>query len=270
MSHVMMMFSVAPAIAPIIGGWLHEWFGWRAVFWFLFGFGTLLTGWVLAELPETLPMSHRQSLHPGALARRYWSVLKSPGFHALAATTAFSFQVFLQYIGASAPFLRQQLGLTETQYAYFFIPTVLGFMIGSAISGKVAFRWSPRRTVAFALVLMFAAALFNLAYHAYFQPGVVVSIAPIFVATIGVALISPVTQLMVLDLFPQARGLAASCQVFVQIMVGTIDLAFVSIALSGTTFTLAIGLLGWVTAAAIAWGAFLKMGPVYTAVATVR
>ena len=106
----------------------------------------------------------------------------------------------------------------------------------------MAGRWSPKRTVAVAFVLMFAAALFNLGYHARHAPGVFVSIAPIFVATVGLALISPATQLMVLDLFPSTRGLAASCQVFTQIMVGAVDLAVISIAVSGSTFTLAAGL----------------------------
>jgi len=259
MSHVTLMFGVAPAVAPIIGGWLHEWLGWRAVFWFMFVFGGLLTVWVLFRLPETLPREHRHSLHPLALARSYWQVFKSPRFHAIAATVAFGFQIFLQYIGAATPFLHVQLGLKETQYGYFFVPTVLGFMLGSWISGRMAGRWPPKRTVAVALGLMAAAALFNLAWHARFSPGIFVSIAPVFVATVGLALMSPVAQLMVLELFPATRGLAASCQVFTQIMVGAFDLAVVSIALSASPFTLAAGQLGWVAAAALSWGAYLRM-----------
>jgi DHA1 family bicyclomycin/chloramphenicol resistance-like MFS transporter len=259
MSHITLMFGIAPAIAPIIGGWLHEWFGWRSVFWFMFAFGAALTVWTQMRLPETLDAAQRQSLHPFALARAYWQVFKSPRFHALAATTAFSFQVFLQYIGASTAFLRQQLGLKDTQYAFFFMPAVFGFMLGAWLSGRLAGRWQPTRTVALGLALMVGAALTNVVWHAFFPPGVVVSIAPIFVATVGLALISPITQLMVLEMFPRTRGLAASCQVFTQIMVGTVDLAIISIALAGSTFTLALGLLGWVTAATLAWCAYLAL-----------
>ena len=259
MSTITLMFGIAPAIAPVIGGWLHEWFGWRSVFWFMFALGGAIALWALVRLPETLPLEQRHSLHPLALARSYWMVFKSPRFHAVAATSAFSFQVFMQYIGASTAFLQRQLGLKETQYAYFFTPAVLGFMLGAWLSGRLAGRWTAKRTVALAFGLMFGASLFNLAWHAWLPPGVFVSIAPIFVATVGLALISPTVQLMVLDLFPAHRGLAASCQVFTQIMVGVVDLGFVSIALSGSTFTLAAGLLGWISAAGISWLVYLAL-----------
>jgi DHA1 family bicyclomycin/chloramphenicol resistance-like MFS transporter len=35
MSQITLVFAVAPAVAPVMGGWLHVWFGWRAVFAFL-------------------------------------------------------------------------------------------------------------------------------------------------------------------------------------------------------------------------------------------
>ncbi|MET0981582.1 MAG: MFS transporter, partial [Telluria sp.] len=55
MSNMMMVFGLAPAIAPIIGGWLHVHFGWRSTFLFLAGFGVLLIAMTLRLLPESLP-----------------------------------------------------------------------------------------------------------------------------------------------------------------------------------------------------------------------
>jgi DHA1 family bicyclomycin/chloramphenicol resistance-like MFS transporter len=259
MSQVMLMFGIAPAIGPILGGWLHEWFGWRSVFWFMFALGATLFLWVSLGLPETLPRAQRHSLHPVQMAGRYLRVLRSPAFYALSITTAFSFQVFMQYIGASTPFLKEQLQLGDTQFGYFFIPGVAGYMLGSGLSGRLAGRIAPVRAVAAGLALMLASALFNVLYHAFFPPGVLASIGPITVACVGLAMLAPATQLMVLDLFPDMRGLAASCQVFVQIMVGAVDLAFVSIALASSTFSLALGLLGWTLAAIASWLIFLRL-----------
>jgi DHA1 family bicyclomycin/chloramphenicol resistance-like MFS transporter len=257
LSRVMMMFSIAPAIAPIIGGWLYAWFGWRSIFWFLFGAGFALTTWAFALLPETLPKAKRQSLHPIRLARSYLRVLRSAGFHALTAVSALSFQAFFQYVGAAHPFLVTQLGLSETQFAVLFIPAIAGFMIGSALSGRAAGRWSARRTASVALILLFAGSIFNVAYHAAFAPNLVASIAPIFVAATSYALLAPLTQLMVMDLFPAMRGLAASCQAFAQLLVSTGVIGFASIALSGSTLLLAIGQLAWTIAGFVAWLAFL-------------
>jgi len=68
MSQVMMLFALAPAVAPVIGGWLHDAFGWRSVFLFLAGYGLLTVGLVLLILPETLAAEHRHSIHPAAVA----------------------------------------------------------------------------------------------------------------------------------------------------------------------------------------------------------
>src|SRR6476660_8215123 len=59
MSHIMMVFGLAPAIAPVLGGWLHVSFGWRATFLFLAGFGALMMLLVYKGLAETLPRAQR-------------------------------------------------------------------------------------------------------------------------------------------------------------------------------------------------------------------
>src|ERR1043165_1710665 len=54
MSLVTLFFGLAPAVAPVIGGWLFTGLGWRSIFWFLAGLGVVLiaSGWRF--LPETL------------------------------------------------------------------------------------------------------------------------------------------------------------------------------------------------------------------------
>lgn len=259
LSYVMMMFGVAPAIAPIIGGWLYQWLGWRSIFWFLFVGGAALTLWAALALRETLPKSQRQSLHPLDLAKGYARLLRLPAFWTLALAPALAFQGFFQYVGAAHPFMVEQLGFRETQFAYLFASTVAGFMLGAAISGRVAGKWSIRRTASVAYTLMLGAALFSVGYHSWYPPAPLPSIAPIFVSTTGIALFSPITQLLVMELVPAARGLAASCHACVQLLVSAISLGIVSIALSGSTLTLALGQLGWVMCGLLGWLGYLAV-----------
>lgn len=259
LSHIMVIFGLAPAIAPVIGGWLFELFGWRSIFWFLFAGGLALTVWAYLLLPETLPMSKRQSLHPIALAKGYLAIFRSPTFYALAGISAFSFQIFMQYIGAAHPFLVEQLGLDETQYAYLFVPVVIGFMLGSLVSGRIAGKWSNRKTVWVALVLMIASAVFNVIWHLGNAPNLVASIGPLLIATIGIAMAAPVTQVLIMELMPARRGLAASCQAFFQLLACAVTLGFVSIALSAATVDLAWGHLGWALLSLGAWLAYLAI-----------
>jgi MFS transporter, DHA1 family, multidrug resistance protein len=259
LSHIMVLFTIAPAVAPIIGGALLAYFDWRAICWFLSAGGAMLFVWAWIALPETLPRAQRTSLHPRPLARGYLAILREPRFHALAIMTGCAFQVFFQYVGAAYPFVIRELGLKETQFVVLFAPIVLGFVIGSALSGRVAGRWPRVRTVRTGLALIFAPVLFNVAYHLVFPPALIPSLAPLAIAAVGIALLSPISQLAILDLFPERRGMAASCQASVQLGIGTLDLAVISIALSGSALTLALGQLGWACLSLASWLIYRKL-----------
>jgi DHA1 family bicyclomycin/chloramphenicol resistance-like MFS transporter len=65
MAKVAILFAIAPAVSPIVGGYLLRFYDWRGIFIFLALFaGILLFAACLAWLPETLAVEKRQSLHP--------------------------------------------------------------------------------------------------------------------------------------------------------------------------------------------------------------
>jgi DHA1 family bicyclomycin/chloramphenicol resistance-like MFS transporter len=70
MSHISMMFALAPAIAPVIGGRLQQWFGWQSVFAFLVVATFMLWFACWRLLPETLPVAQRQPLDAPDLPAR--------------------------------------------------------------------------------------------------------------------------------------------------------------------------------------------------------
>src|SRR5438552_8173919 len=74
MSQITLVFGIAPAIAPVLGGVLLNAFGWRSIFWVLLALVIALLTWSAKSLPETLPVAQRQSLHPRKLWRNYVSV----------------------------------------------------------------------------------------------------------------------------------------------------------------------------------------------------
>ncbi|MEO8411617.1 MAG: MFS transporter, partial [Propionivibrio sp.] len=80
MANISMMFAIAPAVAPVIGGRLQVWFGWRSVFVFMALMSLLLLIICWRKLPETLPPERRQSLRPAYLGCTYFKVLTSPLF----------------------------------------------------------------------------------------------------------------------------------------------------------------------------------------------
>lgn len=241
MSHVSMTFALGPAIAPMLGGWIFMAFGWRAVFVFLALLGLGLAMVTARQLHETLPPAARQPLHPVLLARRYGRVLSTPGFLLLTLAGGFGFNAYFIYVLSAPVFLIQHLGLAETGFGWFFIPTVLAMMAGSAVSARLAGRLSPARTVGVSVATMLAAAACNLAVFALLSPGLPQSVLPIMLHTFGMAIGLPCLTLLALDYFPEHRGLASSCQSFLQMLVSSLCAGLAAPALWGSVRQLALG-----------------------------
>ena len=242
MAQITMMFALAPAIAPVIGGWLQSAFGWRSVFAFLSLSTTVLLIACLYLLPETLPPEKRQSLRPSYLAATYRKVFSSPRFLFACAALALNFGGFFIYVLSSPVFLMRHLGLPETAFLWLFGPAMLGLMSGSWCSGRLAGRLSPGRTIAVGYLVMGCAASLNLALNLSLPPGLPWSVAPLFVYTLGMSLAMPNLTLFALDPFPAQRGLAASCQTFFQSGFNGVAAALIAPALWGSTLHLALGM----------------------------
>ena len=253
LSLVTMIFAIAPAIAPILGGWVVEAFDWRTIFLALFVYSCLLLWASWRLLPETLPVAQRQPLNATSLWNSYKSVFGTLRFHAYAGTVAFNFVGLFIYVAAAPVFIIEHLHLSQRGFGWFFIPSVSGIFLGALLANRLAGRLSIGRQVRTGFLLMGAASLVNLAYHVFLPAQIPWSVAPVFFYTIGMSLCAPGVTLMVLDLFPTHRGVAASCQSFVQTMLGAVAAGVLAPILSASALNLAIGQVACVFIALSFW-----------------
>lgn len=259
MAQVAMIFAAAPAIAPIVGGWIYAWLGWRAVFGLLVIYGFVMCALCYLYLRETLPRHERQSLQPLWLARSYLGVFKRAEFLVLAGALAFNFNGFFLYVLAAPVFLMQHLGISAQGFAVLFVPSVLGLMIGSFVSGRLAGRVSARRTILFGYAVMAAAAALNFAVNALWPPGLPQAVAPIMLYSLGNAIAMPSLTLLVLDLLPAQRGLISSCQSFVQVLMNALTASTMAPLLWGSTLSLALGMAGFLACGTLAFVGYLSV-----------
>ena len=250
MSQITMMFALAPAIAPVIGGWLQTLFGWRSVFAFLVLATSALWLACWKRLPETLAPEKRQSLRPAYLGSTYWKVMTSPAFLTACAALSLNFGGFFLYILSAPVFLMRHLGVPETGFLWLFGPGMGGLVCGSWLSGRLAGKVSLPRTIALGYAAMGAAASINLLLNLALPPGLPWSVLPIFIYTLGMSLAMPCLTLFALDPFPDQRGLAASCQTFLQSGFNGLVAALLAPALWGSTLTLSLGMAGLMLAGA--------------------
>ncbi len=256
MSKITMMFAISPAIAPIIGGWLHLMFGWQSVFLFMAGLGLLLLFVSYHYLPETHPAAGRHPFSFKPLVGNYHQVASHPHFLLLASTVALHFAGFFLYIASAPVFVLQTLRLQEDQFARLFIPAIAGVMIGAFLSGRVAGHITPHKTVKYAYMLLLSAATFNVAYNSFFMPAWPWAVLPITLYGVGMSLAMPSITLLALDLFPQHRGLVSSIQGFVQTMLNAIVAGIISPMLSTSPMYLAIGMMGFLLLGRGVWAMY--------------
>jgi DHA1 family bicyclomycin/chloramphenicol resistance-like MFS transporter len=259
MALVTMIFGLAPAVAPILGGWLEVWFGWRAIFVFLSLFAALLYVNCHCQLVESLPPAKRQSFALKPLLVNYVKLFGSIRFGLLSSTIALNFAAFFLYIASAPAVIYGLLGLGESQFAWLFVPGISGVITGAFLSGRLAGKVSPRRTVRYGYCVMFAAAAFNLAFNVIYPPALPWTVLPVMVFTIGMSLVMPSVNLLLLDLFPDNRGLAASLQGAQQSFFAALAAGLLSPYVSGTGLGLAAGMAGLLAGGFACWRLYIRL-----------
>jgi len=264
MATMMQIFSIAPAIAPVIGGYLQSGYGWRSVFAFMLINALLVLAWVWRALPETLPPHARHPLHPATLAKSYWRVFTRMEFQLLAGLLGISFSGLFLYITASPVFMIKHLHLTETDFGELFLPVIGGMVLGSMAASRLAGKVAQRRLMGAGFALMGAGVAVNLALQYTLAPQLApgpwltfVCIAPLGLMAFGQAVLSPSAQMMVMDLYPAQRGLMSSCQGFTHLMVSTVTAGIVSPLVSDTLQHLVLASAAFFGVALLLWLAYL-------------
>ncbi len=218
MSQVTLMFALAPAIAPVLGAWLHDHFGWRSVFWFLVLFGALLIG-MTAVIRETLPETQRQSVQPRIVARVYARTLQHRQFILMVLSLGFAFAGLFLYIAGAPTVIYDFLGLGTDDFAIQFMPMVAGLMLGAFLSSQLSRRLSPERIVSTGFGVLATGVVLNLVQVMLFDATILFTVGPLVIYAFGIAVIMPAITILALDCFPHHRGTAAAMQGFFQMVI---------------------------------------------------
>ena len=254
MSQITLFFGAAPAIAPLLGGWLLIHSSWHAIFWFLAALGVVL--WIANYrlLPETLHPTQRQHFHIKNLLAGYWQLGADPRFLLLALASGVPFNGMFLYILSAPVFLGEHLQLQPQQFFWCFLVTIGGIMSGAWVSGRVAGKLSQKRQIRNGFVIMLCIGVVNLIANLLFTAHVSWALWPLGIFAFGWAMMVPVVTLLILDLHPDRRGMASSLQMFIGsgsngivagliapwVMHSTVGLATASLCMMG------IGLVAWI------------------------
>jgi DHA1 family bicyclomycin/chloramphenicol resistance-like MFS transporter len=253
MSQVTIYFGVAPAVAPLVGGWLFVGAGWHSIFWFLALLSAVLWWAVWRTLPETLHATQRQSVQVGPLLRGYLHMGTSPRFMALALASGIPFNGMFLYVLSAPVWLGEILQLQPTQFFWFFCMSVSGIMLGAWLSGRLAGRIKPKHQIRRGFIIMIGTSLANVAMNLLSTPHPFWAMLTVSIFSFGWALMVPVVTLLVLDLVPERRGMASSVQAFIGSMANGLVAGVIAPLVMHSAVALALTSLGMLGIGVVAW-----------------
>lgn len=254
MSQVMMIFGVAPVIAPMIGALLLPLGGWHGIFWLLAGFTVLLALALQLFLDETHPPARRIRFAPRPLLAGYLSFGRDRRFWPLLVASSVNFAGLFLYIASAPRIVRELLQLSAQGFPWLFLPVVVGLIGGAWLSGRMAERRSAKFTVSLGYTVMLLACAAHLVLALVFPaPRLPWSMLPLILHGIGVQLAFPTLTLLLLDRFPHHRGGISSVQAFASLLLCSfvagvmsplLSVSMLHLALGASTLTL-VGVLAW-------------------------
>lgn len=260
MSRVAMIFGIAPAVAPIIAGGLLQLGDWPLIFGFQAVFGLFLVVLVLVALPESHPPELRTPLRVGALVRSLLRVTRSAAVWRLSIASGMVMGGSFIYIGGAALVVEGLLGLGELDYWQFFLPMISGMTIGAWISGRAAGVITGRRLVTYGLGFCLAMAVISVGIAASpvgeRLPWAI--IGPSLVM-LGTGMAYPTLQLMLLDVYPAARGTVVSFATFLTLALNATAAATITPLAARSMLLLALTALAMVTIGALAWAVHVRL-----------
>jgi DHA1 family bicyclomycin/chloramphenicol resistance-like MFS transporter len=223
LSYVGTVGTVAPMIAPTLGGLVLAFAGWRSIYGFLAIAGSLLVAVVALGFTETHRGIDSTALQPRRLAENYARIFRNPVTLGYTLVGALSFGCMFSYITSSPLVMIGVLGVSPTFYGLTFAATALGIMSGGFINGRLSRRRIPANTLltfGLGLSLVTAASLI-LVTHTHFAS--IATILPLLVLnTFCAGFISPNAAQGALHPMPDIAGAASAVLNSTRMLAGAI------------------------------------------------
>ncbi|HEY9163254.1 MAG TPA: Bcr/CflA family multidrug efflux MFS transporter [Magnetovibrio sp.] len=253
LSHISTAIAVAPLVAPLVGGHLSVAFGWASVFWAMAVIGLLVFAATLLTLPETNNQPMTDALNPKRFMVNYSTLLSDANYRGYLFTVAFSFSGLFAFISGSSFVLIETLGMAPDHFGFAFGFVVVGFMVGSHLSGRWVKRIGVERLVALGGRMAMLTSLLALTLN-YIGPVTIFSVVvPMALYLVSVGMILPSSMAGAIAPYPTMAGAASALLGFVQMFMAACAGALVGHIHDGTAVPMMLvlalcGILTWLFA----------------------
>jgi DHA1 family bicyclomycin/chloramphenicol resistance-like MFS transporter len=210
LSIIYFVIALAPAMSPIMGGYIAEILGWQANFYIIGVFSTAVLIAMAWALPETLEPTERVSFRPRIILENYWTVVSNPVFLGYASISAFTYAGLWGYISGVPYIFIDQIGLSSAEFGYIQAILVVAYLVGSYLNKKLFARFGIKFLLCSGVILTFLGGI-GLIFSSFAEQQTVATIiGPMFLFSVGMGGVFSNTVSKALHVFPSLRGSASA------------------------------------------------------------
>ena len=209
MSFVVLVMTVAPLLAPIMGGMMMLWFSWHAIFWTIMIAALIAALLVLFFIRETLPKERRQPFRLRIMLGQFVTLFRQKRVLCYMVASGFSFAGMFSFLSAGSFVYIQLYGLTELEFGYCFALNIVFLFIMTTINSRYVRRFGALNMLRTGLVVQLLAGCW-LVLAASADLGFVALMTGVARYVGNIAMITSNAMAVILDDYPHMAGTASS------------------------------------------------------------
>ena len=235
-AYLSMAIALSIDLAPFVGGFLQEWFGWRSTFWLIFIYN-LIAMFVAYKFKDTGEVN-TGAVNLKSLSSNLMLLLKNKRFLAYNLIGACAYSFFMLYLAVASFIIQVKLGKSPVWFGSMALGLSCIFVIASYVNGKLLSHFAPQKLIIFGLSCITVSAIFlfyasiNLNVYTF-----ILGIAPIFM---GTTFIMSNCDALAFSTIEEGFGIAAAFFSTVRLVAGVVLTALISLFDSTTTLPLAV------------------------------
>lgn len=221
MSFVVLVMTIAPLMAPIMGGEMMRWFSWHAIFWSIAIAAVIAVVLVSLFIRETLPVERRQKFHIGATLRQFATLFRARQVLFYILASSFSFSGMFSFLNAGSFVYIDLNGVSPQHFGYYFGINIVFLFIMTTINGKFVRQFGAERMLYFGIIVQFVMGIWLLTTTALGMDfwTLVIGVA-IYVS--GIAMITSNSMAVILDNYPHIAGTVSSLAGTIRFSIGAL------------------------------------------------
>ncbi|WP_414472464.1 multidrug effflux MFS transporter [Microvirga sp. M2] len=204
------IMGVVPAVAPVLGGLIAQFYEWRMTFAVMLICGIALAATVLLRLPESIRTKSDAPLSFTAILAGFGMLLRHPAYRIYVSFSMLAYGGLFAFISGSSFVLQEVYRLDELSFAFSFAFMVVGYIAGTFLAQRLVGRHGLDGTIRFGVASLAAGGTLMVVLVASGAPSSFAITGPMAIYALGVGLTMPQAMASALMPFPERAGAASS------------------------------------------------------------